>query len=183
MIFPEAQESLQPSTVFPSHRTRTILRRKRHIIVLLQVSFTYIVLFSHKNMRTISQTNVHAKLAIFSTLLHLTVAISTPTVAIPSALTSFPTTLTKTKWTSYSTSTQYPNPGLPLFSEQQWVDTTIVTVYEPWLSAPTSFPYTILRISETTAKNELRITSEWNRPASTITLLSNAWTVRETLIL
>jgi hypothetical protein len=183
MIFSEAQESFNPPLILLGTARERFFQRKRHIIVLFQVSFTYIVLSSHKNMQNISQTDVHAKLAIFSTLLHLTAAISTSTIAIPSALTSFPTTLTKTKWTSYSTSTEYPNPGLPLFSEQQWVDTTIVTVYEPWLSAPTSFPYTIVRISETTAKNELRITSEWNRPASTISLLSNAWTVRETLIL
>jgi hypothetical protein len=134
-------------------------------------------------MKSIPETNVHTVFAILSTLLPLTATSPTLTVTIPSGLTSYPTTLTKTKWTSYSTSTEYPNPGLPLFSEQQWVDTTIAAVYEPWLSAPTSFPYTMVRISETTAQNELRITTEWNKPASTISLLSNAWTVRETLIL
>ena len=121
--------------------------------------------------------------ALLSMLLPLTSATPTPTVHIPSTLTSFPTTLTKTTWTSYFTSTQYPNPAFPLFSEEQWVDTTIATVYEPWLSAPTAFPYTLVRISETTAQNELRITSEWNRAPTTISLLSSAWTVRETIIL
>jgi hypothetical protein len=129
------------------------------------------------------KTNVHTVFAIFSTLLPLTATSPTPTVTIPPGLTSFPTTITKTKWTSYSTSTEHPNPGLPLFSEQQWVDTTIAAVYEPWLSAPTSFPYTIVRISEETRQNEVRITSEWKGPVKTISLLSSAWTVRETLIL
>jgi hypothetical protein len=59
----------------------------------------------------------------------------------------------------------------------------MVAVYEPWLSAPTSFPYTLVRISETTEQNELRITSEWNQPATTMSLLTNSWTVSETLTL
>ena len=125
----------------------------------------------------------HVSYALLSILLPLATATPTPTIPIPSTLTSFPTTLIKTTWTSYSTSTQYPNPAFPLFSEEQWVDTTIATVYEPWLSAPTAFPYTLVRISETTAKNELRVTTEWNKAPKTISLLSNAWTVRETFIL
>ncbi|OAK96982.1 hypothetical protein IQ06DRAFT_379740 [Phaeosphaeriaceae sp. SRC1lsM3a] len=134
-------------------------------------------------MKGFYASNLYTITTFLSTAIPMTSASPTPTVAIPSTLTSFPTTVTKTTWTSYSTSTEYPNPGLPLFSEQQWVDTTIAKVYEPWLSAPTSFPYTVVRVSETTAQNELRITSQWNRPASTISLLSNAWTVRETLVL
>jgi hypothetical protein len=131
-------------------------------------------------MKSISQIIVHTVSAIFSTLLPLTAAVPTQTVAIASTLTCFPTTVIVTKWTSYSTSTQLPNPGLPLFSEEQWVDVTKATVHEAWLSAPTSFPYNLIRISEMTARNELRLTTEWNQPATTISLLSNAWTVKET---
>lgn len=122
-------------------------------------------------------------IVLFSTLIIPTGGTPTPEAIVPSTATSFPTTVTKTAWTSYSTHTEYPNPGLPLFSEEQWVVTTIGKIYEPWLSAPTSFPYTMVRFSETTTKNEVRVTTQWNMPATTISLLSDAWTVRETVVL
>lgn len=121
--------------------------------------------------------------SILLTLVNLAIAAPPHAVHVPSTLTSFPTTLTKTKWTSYSTSTEYPNKGMPLFSEEQWVDTTKATVYEPWMSAPTAFPYTLVRIGETTVQNEVRVTTEWGRAPSTISLLSSEWTVRETFTL
>jgi hypothetical protein len=149
-----------------------------NLFLLLSCSFNLLT------MRSIQRATIQSLptlFAILSSLFYLGATTPTATIAIPTSLTSFPTTVTRTKWTSYSTSTEYPNPGLPLFSEQQWVDTTVVTVYDPWLSAPTSFPYTLVRISETTAMNEVRVTSEWNKPAITISLLSNAWTVKQTL--
>lgn len=130
-----------------------------------------------------SKPSLPTTLAILSALLPLTFTAPTPTIAIPATLTTFPTTVTKTKWTTYSTTTEYPNPGLPLFSQEEWVDTTMAAVYEPWLSAPTAFPYTLVRISETTAMNELRVTTEWHRPATTLSLLTNSWTVRETVVI
>ncbi|KAF1920268.1 hypothetical protein BDU57DRAFT_525388 [Ampelomyces quisqualis] len=136
-----------------------------------------------ENTKTVAKTNIHSILVILLAITLLASTSPAPIVGIPSALTSFPTTITKSRWTSYLTSTQYPNPGLPLFAEQQWVDAAIAAVYEPWLSAPTSFPYTMVKISETTAKTEPRTASQWNQAASRMSVLSQVWTVRATVIL
>jgi hypothetical protein len=152
--------------------------QSQNLLLLSSCSFT---LMKMRSIHRATIQSLHTLFAILLSLVYLVATTPTATITVPTSLTSFPTTVTRTKWTSYSTSTEYPNPGLPLFSEQQWVDTTMVAVYDPWLSAPTSFPYTLVRISETTAMNEVRVTSEWNKPAITISLLSNAWTVKQTL--
>jgi hypothetical protein len=66
--------------------------------------------------------------------------------------TRYPTTITKITST-VTTTTIAPNPAWPVAGVQSYITTLTDTFLEPWTSAPTAFPYTLIqtRISDMTS--------------------------------
>ncbi|OCL02218.1 hypothetical protein AOQ84DRAFT_229440 [Glonium stellatum] len=93
--------------------------------------------------------------------------------------TAYPTTITKV-WSSTTTSIMYPNPAFAIFSNMIYITTMTVTLFEPWPSMPTVFPYTLVQ----TELDDMTISTLVNTSGTPTTYVqSTKYTVSSTWVL